>query len=1445
MHDQESIDTLRTRLQEVVDGLKTKTRADTVTMLCYDQRSDRFCLPVSAGLIDTPSFKKVMPRSDRLAGKIAKENMRIVANTIEAHPEIDGPFSRRERIKSVAGEPIIKNGKPCGVVFVSYRQPHRFKKTELALVEKFASKAAKLITDSKILEWISDYWPPEQTEEQKVLQGIAEVICSALNMPVAIWLRDRENPRRVKVHAATGILADYQDNAGAFLGDDSIVSIVMNSRKSISIKNIFREKRFKYPDMAKRAGWHSLLAVPLRVKTHVIGAIEVFSLDPRKFSRTDLEKVTLMIDRIGLAIENYRRIQELQIFNRIVQTLGTILDPEKALKEVVDGALTLAQAGSSVIYFFNRSKDGGEFRIASQSDMPHEAFSHKPRETGGLARYIIDTGRAISIVDTHTDGRVHPEVIASGIRSIIGVPIEVGTEKSGVLFVTSSQPLAFGDYDVELLRNLAGHAAAALQRMQLLEALKQIEHASSRIFDQDKVTAELLREISQCGFDFAAVQLIDRATNTIATVHGVGIAQLWIGLAKHRTDSEARDIQADIATHLTIEIISGWDPRFDKWIFDQFDHQRLIRIFAPIYLVRDEKGGLYPPGMNAYEWDKPEEILTKDGRVLRIHPAAWIKNKKPLHLEVIGTVEAGFQITQRNDIRIDDAKAFHQAVCAKTQALWEIQLNNVLDTIVKNAMHIISADSASLHLLYDPAKDRYSFLAFAGKIGPEFLAAHSPRKDGIGHQAIRDRETKVIDTNLEAENPGLYHLASLKENFPDRYKPDEGIRAIGCFPLIVSEDQYGVLYLHFWREHHFSSEELEWGKLFAEQAVAALKNTLVFQQKRQDAIALDSLHAVGQFLVSQPKVDVRELLQRIAQRAINVLNADVVIVYLYDQQRDEFPLLPPLVEGRLFFELSMKTQIDRSDVPSRIVREIKRNYYAPEAPGDRVMCDRLRVRPEGKDARTYVDREQIKSSAGIIFQVGTEIVGIMFVNYRTRHEFTQDERRLIETFASAAAIGIYNARLFNTTDEELRERLEELTARVNELHELQEVGAAITYSTTDVKSVLKLIAKGARSVLDADVALIVPYDAKEKIFHSDLAQHDGLPSDLKFDDQVTPDGVAISVLGSADGVLVVDDVAKPPMKLDIRPNQGFLGQIRVRSFLGVALRVGAGFSAGGKGDKETVGVLYIDFLSPHDFKKQEIDLAQMFGNYAATAIAASRAQQRKVEAEKLNAINVFGARFAHRVGNLLGTVPVNFKAVESKLNGVMDDTLKQHIDLLRDDVQKIQRLLNAARNLRRFEANARESVKINDLLEEMVKQRSQTASVEYSIELDHDVPSVAANQSVLTDILSDMIDNALYAMSENGGRLTLATRFLPSAGMVEIRVSDTGCGIPPEVLARLRKREPFFSTKEANLGLGVWLCHQVMEQMGGKLLIESRVNAGTSFIIHLPALEDNHENRKS
>ncbi len=107
----------------------------------------------------------------------------------------------------------------------------------------------------------------------------------------------------------------------------------------------------------------------------------------------------------------------------------------------------------------------------------------------------------------------------------------------------------------------------------------------------------------------------------------------------------------------------------------------------------------------------------------------------------------------------------------------------------------------------------------------------------------------------------------------------------------------------------------------------------------------------------------------------------------------------------------------------------------------------------------------------------------------------------------------------------------------------------------------------------------------------------------------------------------------------------------------------------------------------------------------------------------------------------------------------------------------------------------------------------------------------------LEQVLLNLIINARQAMPR-GGRLTLDVRTNPRTQMVEIRISDTGTGIPPERLRLIF--EPFYTTKEPDehghggTGLGLSVCRQIIEQHHGRIRVESLVGKGSTFTVKLP-----------
>jgi signal transduction histidine kinase len=95
----------------------------------------------------------------------------------------------------------------------------------------------------------------------------------------------------------------------------------------------------------------------------------------------------------------------------------------------------------------------------------------------------------------------------------------------------------------------------------------------------------------------------------------------------------------------------------------------------------------------------------------------------------------------------------------------------------------------------------------------------------------------------------------------------------------------------------------------------------------------------------------------------------------------------------------------------------------------------------------------------------------------------------------------------------------------------------------------------------------------------------------------------------------------------------------------------------------------------------------------------------------------------------------------------------------------------------------------------------------------------------------NLVVNAQHAIDERGS-ITLRTRLI-QPGMVEIAVTDTGCGIPEENLRRIF--DPFFTTKlKKRTGLGLSVSHGIVEAHGGAISVESEVGRGTTFRVTLP-----------
>lgn len=143
---------------------------------------------------------------------------------------------------------------------------------------------------------------------------------------------------------------------------------------------------------------------------------------------------------------------------------------------------------------------------------------------------------------------------------------------------------------------------------------------------------------------------------------------------------------------------------------------------------------------------------------------------------------------------------------------------------------------------------------------------------------------------------------------------------------------------------------------------------------------------------------------------------------------------------------------------------------------------------------------------------------------------------------------------------------------------------------------------------------------------------------------------------------------------------------------------------------------------------------------------------------------------------------------------------------------------------------------VRALIEESVDLLSNqlaSGNVTLAREFQPALPGTVGNPIALQQVFVNLVSNALRAMP-HGGVLTIAT--LTNAQHIEITFRDTGCGIPPEHLARIFN--PFFTTDRTGKGLGLGLstCRKIMEQHGGTIEVESEAGRGSAFTLRLPCL---------
>jgi signal transduction histidine kinase len=230
-------------------------------------------------------------------------------------------------------------------------------------------------------------------------------------------------------------------------------------------------------------------------------------------------------------------------------------------------------------------------------------------------------------------------------------------------------------------------------------------------------------------------------------------------------------------------------------------------------------------------------------------------------------------------------------------------------------------------------------------------------------------------------------------------------------------------------------------------------------------------------------------------------------------------------------------------------------------------------------------------------------------------------------------------------------------------------------------------------------------------------------------------------------------------------------------------------------------------------------------------------RRQLLQAQRLSSVGALASSVAHEFNNILTTL-INYAKLGLKNPDSKART--QALEKILKGSQRAATIINSMLGFARNSINHREMTDLAGLVEEALVLTEKDLS-KHHIQVEtkfHGRPQAPVVAGQIEQILINLIINARQAMPR-GGRLRIEVRDNPRTQMVEIKVADTGCGIPPEQLRLIF--EPFYSTKEPDehghggSGLGLSVCRQIIEQHHGRIRVESLVGRGSTFTIKLPS----------